>query len=853
MLRPHLVAHADRSAVNVLAKWLILSQFRTRPWASGLSIMAIALGVALAYAVHLINDAAVSDLARAMKTLQGDADVIVAAYDSTDDVPLTSINEIARDPGVLVMAPVIEMRVRLDDTPVRWRLIGLDVFSAAAVMPRLLPRLDEHTQSSGGILADGVYVSPALLERLHLSIGAPIKLTRGDRTWRTTIAGDLPATSPDDEILVADIAQVQERFGPSTAVSEGRIRLLPTVDADVWRDAWASRLPSGVFLRAAGDDGARATTVSRAYRLNLDVLALVALLTSAFLVFAAQLTAVAQRSTQFALLGVLGWSPNRRLLQIFYEGLAVGLPGALLGLAIGYGLALAGTQVLGGDLGGGYFAGSRPAISFDLSTAFAFVALGCAASAAGACYPAVLNLRQPLAQALRAGFAYRLRPSADLVRRMQVPVLLAIAAGSLAQMPPAFELPLAAYVAIPFILGAGVTGVPLFAHIVFSRLAEFPCLAPAQHLALRQAAQAPLIAQVAASGLLVSFALTSSMLIMVSSFRLAVIEWLDIVVPAPLYVRSKGAPLPAALLEALSRPEAPFAKIEHSMYASLTIDPQRPSVALLIRELDPDALSERLPLIDKRAEVPVHAEVTKIWISEPLQEIYGWQPGQTRSLSLGGQRVEVFVSGVWRDYVRQFGAIVIAAADYRSLGGDFQATDLALWPRSTSDAGPWLADFVRDYGLDLNDSTQIRRLSLDIFDKSFAVTYALEAVAMLIGLFGLAVTVGASVGLRTRELATLGAIGFDSRMLGRALAFEGVLIAAIGLTLGLACGIAVGAVLTHVVNPQAFHWRMPLTLPLPTLFANAALTFAAAALASRFAARQAVRLPLAQVLARAAV
>jgi putative ABC transport system permease protein len=122
---------------------------------------------------------------------------------------------------------------------------------------------------------------------------------------------------------------------------------------------------------------------------------------------------------------------------------------------------------------------------------------------------------------------------------------------------------------------------------------------------------------------------------------------------------------------------------------------------------------------------------------------------------------------------------------------------------------------------------------------------------MLIGLFGLAVTLAASVWLRARELATLSALGFDRAMLSRAVVFEGALIAGTGLALGLATGIAVGAILTHVVNPQAFHWRMPLNVPWSLVLAIAAATLAAGMLASRFAARQATRLPAAQVLAGA--
>jgi putative ABC transport system permease protein len=247
------------------------------------------------------------------------------------------------------------------------------------------------------------------------------------------------------------------------------------------------------------------------------------------------------------------------------------------------------------------------------------------------------------------------------------------------------------------------------------------------------------------------------------------------------------------------------------------------------------------------------ANMAVVWLSEPLQEIYRISAGQTLRLPLLGRQVDVFVGGVWRDYARQFGAVVISRDDYLALGGHFQPTDLALWPLPGQQAvvGNWLARWTGRYGLDLADSAEIRQLSLSIFDKSFAVTYALEAAAMLIGLFGLAVTLAASVWLRARELATLGALGFDRRMLSRAVMLEGALIAAVGLLIGLACGVAIGAILTHVVNPQAFHWRMPLHIPWLAVLAGALLTLAAAVLASHYAARQTTRLPLAQVLASA--
>ncbi|WP_374680877.1 FtsX-like permease family protein [Accumulibacter sp.] len=847
-------------ALSRLSWWLIRAQFTTRRAATLLSMLAVALGVALGYAIHLINAAALADFARAMKSVQGDPDAVIAARDSAGSVPLATLNAIARDPAVLVIAAVIETRVRIDNARTPVTLIGIDAFSAAAVMPDLLPRHDEQA-AAPNLFNGGVYASPALLAKLAQRApdsdsgahpGSTLTLVRGEQQWSATLAGDLPAARSDDLLLVADIAWVQERFGPPDAVSEGRVRLAPDSDLATWRKKWAQQLPAGLLIRVADDDSARVSNLSRAYRVNLNVLALVALLTGAFLVFATQLTSVAQRSTQFALLGVLGLSPRMRLLQVLLEGLAIGVPGALLGLGLGYALAVAFTRLLGGDLGGGYFAGSAPLIIPLPAPALVFLALGCLASLAGASYPAYLNRMQPLAQALKTGFAQQSHADTARARlpRLRLPLLLALAAMLLAQLPPLFALPLAGYAAIALVLVAGIASAPLLTQLLFGWLSAQALPAP-HRIALQNVAQAPLMAQVAASGLIVSFALTASMVIMVSSFRVAVDQWLDHILPAPLYLRSKATPLPQDLLAALAQPDAPFTKVDRMANASLTIDPQRPQVALLVREIDRRDPAARLPFTGPLLAPP--AALPAIWISEPMAEIYRLAAGQTLRLPLLGREVDVFIGGVWRDYGRQFGAVAISRQDYRQLGGDFQPTDLALWPRPGEEAhaAAWLAPWADQYGLEVADSAGIRRLSLSTFDKSFAVTYALEAAAMLIGLFGLAVTLAASVWLRARELATLGALGFDRRMLSRAVMLEGALIAVIGVLIGLACGVGIGAILTHVVNPQAFHWRMALAIPWAALLAGALITLAAAVLASRYAARQATRLPVAQVLASA--
>jgi putative ABC transport system permease protein len=829
-----------------LGWWLIRAQFLARRSATGLSMLAIALGVALGYAIHLINAAALADFAQAMKAVQGEPDAVIAPRDGAGHVPLTLIDQLARDEAVAVLAPVIETRVRIGDTPLVARLIGLDPFSAALLMPTLLP--DQADAAAGRLLDGAVFASPAVAAK----VGADTTLIRGTARWRTRIDGALPAAPAGEKLLVADIAWVQAHFGPRDGVGEVRIRLMPGTPLASWQATWAPRLPAGIELRAAEDNQARISNISRAYRVNLNVLAMVALLTGAFLVFATQLTAVAQRSTQFALLGVLGLPPRMRLLQVLIEGLAIGVPGSALGLLMGFGLAVAFTGVVGGDLGGGFFSSAAPVILPQALPAAGFFALGCLASLLGALYPAWLNRVQPLAQALKTGFAQRQAPGGRRAHGRDAILILMLAGGALAltRVPAIADLPLGGYAAITLLLVLGIVCAPLATRTLFGLVAQARLPAP-QKIAVQNIVQAPLMAQVAASGLIVSFALTVSMVTMVASFRTALDQWLDAVLPAPFYMRSKAVPLPAELLADLTWADSPFQRVERMAASSFSLDPRRPAAALLVREIDRREPGARLPF--SGAVIDVAPAEIPVWISEAMQEVHGIAVGQRLRLPLLGREVDVTVGGIWRDYARQFGAVVMTADDYLALGGRFEATDLALWPRIGQEAAAqaWLRGEAQRHGIDAAASGEIRELSLSIFDKSFAITHALEAAAMLIGLFGLAVTLAASIWLRARELATLAALGFDRTMLGRAVVLEGALIAAIGLLLGLACGIGIGAILTHVVNPQAFHWRMPLRVPWIQVLPVAGLTLLAAMLASGIAARQATRMPAARILAGA--
>jgi putative ABC transport system permease protein len=271
----------------------------------------------------------------------------------------------------------------------------------------------------------------------------------------------------------------------------------------------------------------------------------------------------------------------------------------------------------------------------------------------------------------------------------------------------------------------------------------------------------------------------------------------------------------------------------------ITLDPSRPVVTLIAR----DGMNARLfPLVGP-AYVRKDGDPPVAWISEAVADLYGYAAGSRIDLPLAGKKQPFVVGGIWRDYARQFGAIVIERKTYAALSGDVRANDAALWlkPGATIAAATQaLRALPGGSQLEISGPGEIRSASLAIFDRSFAVTYALEAVAVIVGLFGLSSSVGAIVLARRREFGMLRHLGMTRGQIGAMLAAEGGLLALLGVAAGLVLGGAISLILIHVVNRQSFHWSMGLHIPWSGLGAFALAMLALATVTAAVTGRQAM-------------
>jgi len=523
------------------------------------------------------------------------------------------------------------------------------------------------------------------------------------------------------------------------------------------------------------------------------------------------------------------------------EALLLGAIGAALGLAVGFVLAGAILDVVGADLGAGNFRGLRPALRFEPGWAAAFFALGVVVALLASLAPALEAARAQPAAALRTGDEQRLFERL----RSAWPGVAVIACGAaLTAAPPIDGLPLFGYLAIALLLIGTIMLMPRLAVAVFARLPL--SRAVPLRLAALQLHGAPGQSMLSLATIVAAVSLLVSMAIMVASFRSSLAGWLDHVLPADLYVRTSASADTAFLAphdqDALARipgvRRADFARIQGILLA-----PEKPPVTLLARPVDPLDPGRLLALVGASV-APAADAPPSAWVSEAMVDIYGFAPGNVIELPIAGQRVRFTVAGIWRDYIRQHGAVVIERDRYIQLTGDRDASDAALWLAEGADAGAVRAAIRAALpggeSLEIAAPGEIRVRSMQAFDRTFAITYVLELVALAIGLTGLSSSFGALVLARRSEFGMLRHLGLTRRQIGTMLATEGLAVSALGLAVGLGLGAIISLILIHVVNRQSFHWSMDFAVPWLPLAAFGAVMLAAAAGTATASARAAM-------------
>ena len=823
---------------QLLFLWL-LKGASVQAWARWLvALVMVAVGVMLAVAIHTVNHSALASFGQALDTVNGQASAqLVAPLGDIDDRQIDDWDRRRAGLGIRTVSPVLVVQTD------RLTVLGLDYFKAAVVSSSLLPSVADSTTDLFN--AKALFLSAAAFKALNVRVGERLVLRHGAESVALVVAGEVPGAA-SQVIGVMDIGSAQWAFNRLGVVSRLDLRLEEWQTPEGLRAALQAQSET-LQVVATQDRDRRMSLLSRAYRVNLSVLAMVALLTGGFLVSTAVNLSIVRQRSELALLGVLGASEAWLRRFVWAQGGLIGTLGGLLGVGMGLLLAAALMHWFGGDLGGNYFANSQPPMVIDWS-AMAVFALAAMLMGLGSAWLPLLqiNWRQPMA-VLRAGQAETLVFKPPTLKWSGLAVSISI---GLLLLPSLDELPWAAYASIAALLGAGLLAIPWMLAKLWGGLARATVHArvPAVwRLAVWRLAQAPSAATPLITGTVAAFSLTVAMMVMVSSFRTSVSDWLYTVLPADIYTSSQSmADQPgfkASVQSAIAAlPEVQ--RVETSRQRSLRLSYDRPEVVLIAKPLNWQDPMQSVALVGLAKLPPKDAKDSLVVFgSEAMADLYGWRAGQEALLPLNAQGQQtVWVGGLFRDYGRQHGTVVMATADYERLTGDRSRSGVSVWLTKGADPAKVMARIQAQLPelahLKWISASDVRQLSLQIFDRSFAMTYALEAAALFVALFSVAAGVTGQLMLRRREFGLLAHLGMSEPDRWRLVSLEVGMLLLVAVVWASLLGGLMSQILIHKVNPESFHWTMNTHFDMGQWALISVLLLLIGVLTARWAARQ---------------
>jgi len=563
--------------------------------------------------------------------------------------------------------------------------------------------------------------------------------------------------------------------------------------------------------------------MTQAFRLNLMILSLIAILVGAYLILQALDAAVVRRRNEMATLRSLGVTARSLFVLSLGEAGLIGLVGSTLGVGLGALLATAAVYLLTDTVNVLYFASSVQAIELTRLDWILGIGLGFGFSLVAGLLPARDAMLTPPAQILARG---DWSPGFVWLRRPGLALFLLLA-GGLCLLIPAPVMSGGSKMAIGGFLAAAcwIFGFALLSGQALVAMATSLgrlTLGPIWRIAISRLADGSSRHRLAVAGLVVAVGMVTGMLQMVGSFRGTIIEWFDVRFQAELYVSERGVSGAGAMngiaAEVVERLEAtPELLCADTVYIQMV-----------------DAPIGKTQLLG--VDFPKwRDEFKQIWLKPPgsFQAIVGSQPAlisetfARRFGALDGGVIELKTAmglrtvspiGIFADYGNEFGSVVIAESVWRSWTLQDRPINTSLYLKPGTDANA-LRDRLRlDFpALDIRNAQELRRLALGIFEQTFQVTTALNGIGLAVAMIGLLLGLFAIFEESIRSWQTLGYLGFSKRALVLTAGLEGAGIAAAAWISGSVLGLVLGWLLITVINVQSFGWSLIWQIPLAAM------------------------------------
>ena len=831
------------------------------PWQTWLSVIGIALGVAVVIAVDLANESARRGFRLSVEQVAGPATHQIRA--AGGGIADRAYAELRVAQGLDLATPVIEAPMRIGERSLT--LLGLDLIAAAPMRPALFAGATAQgdAEANAGLAAaliallaepDTLLLSAADAAAVGAAAGDEISVEIGNSTRRMRVAAVLPDQGGAGlgGLAVADIATAQEVTGSIDAME--RIDLILT-DAEAERVAAA--LPTGLRLTTTAQRTNALAQMTRAFHTNLTAMSLLAMLVGGFIVYNTMTFAVLQRRPLLGTLRMQGVTRSQLFALILVEALVLAAIGAVLGVLTGIAVGAGLVQLVTRTINDVYFQLSVRSLHLDWLSLTKGVGLGIGVTLLAGLGPALEAARSQPRDVVRRTLVEQ--RGQRLLPWLAAGGVLVIALG-VALIPLSGRSMTWGFVALFLVIVGASLCMPLVVRALaglttplFGRL-----FGSVGRLAARGITASITRSGLAVAALAVAVAATVGVGIMIGSFRVSVSDWLEHTLTSDIYIAtddSGGANNPASLppelaerllalpgVEAVSQGRSRRVETRDGQMRvlALTSSAGRPR-GFRFRGETADNVWQRWEAGELALVSQPYAYRQDIGVGDPLElfTARGWQTFE--------------IGAVFQDYGSDSGTVILPKALYTQLWDDPGTASMGIVLTDDADAEAVearveaiAAALTPPAAVQTNRG--IRELSLEIFDRTFTITEVLRLLAIGVAFVGILSALMALELERAKDYAVLRATGMTRGQLRLLILLQTSLMGVAAGLLAIPLGVAMGDLLIQVINLRSFGWTMPMRLTPDTLVSGVLLAWVAAMLAGLYPALRAARATPAQAL-----
>ena len=819
-----------------------------------LTVLAVALGVAVVLAIDLAGDAAAGSFHSSMETLAGDNDLEIVA---SGGVPESVLATLVEQPYTLRITPRMEDFVVDTRTGETLPLIGLDLIAEGSryfsqnSFEAASPNQKQSVAEAVRELEDptSIWVSASLAK----TPGEHLKLLINDRIADCVVRGVLPDASVKDGAVLMDIAAAQRVLNRFGRVDRILIKLPAGGNIEEWQKRLGGVMPPGVEVRPAGTGTQENRKMLAAFRWNLRLLSYIALVVGAFLIYNTISVSVVRRRPEIGIVRAIGAGRIQILFAFLGEAACLGLAGALVGLPLGRFLAGGAVKLMAITVQSLYVSSRPGPIALSWPSVGLALFVGAGVAVASALSPAREAMQVSPTDAMAQGrreYLARTHKGRDLI----VAGILGALGAFASRMPAVAGRPLFGYLATILLIAAAAYAMPALVNFISQIAAQAlgKLFGVEALLASRSLAASLRRTSVLVGALATAVAMMVSVGIMVGSFRQTVVDWMNNQLPADLYLRPAGD-----------------AAADRHPTISLDLADQiarLPGVAAVDRlkayEISYDGMPVTLASVDLRVLRAYRnsdffsgrpaAEVLQqlrgqnhVIVSEPFTYKHKVNAGDTIQLSLGERRANFTITDVYYDYASERGYILMDRDVLLNYLPDPTPTNLAIFVSPNAKVEDVRREIQRaaaGHRVLIFSDREIRGEAVRIFDRTFAITYALEAIAVIIAVMGIAGALIALVIDRRRELGLLRILGAAPGQIRKMILVEAGLLGLLANLAGFLLGYFLSLILVFVINKQSFGWTIRFHWPVAVLFSGLTVVYLATVLSGLYPAQVAVRI-----------